>query len=146
MQMIEKAKLKKKVYSALSDKRMIILALIAIPIIIAEYIIPTGTAFWIALVLDWMIWFVFLAEFVLKVYVEKDNMTYIRNNKFDSALSIIIILSPLLGLITNVVTGIPALRAIRASRLFAVARTARVSRAIRAAAYASKMFRVKNKD
>lgn len=133
---MDKEKLKESVDSILSEKLMIILAIAAIPVIIAEYIYPSTTIeFKIAFTVDWIIWFVFLLEFVLKVYMEEKKIVYIGAHKLDSAISIVIIFSPTLGIFSNYYSGLPVIRLIRISKLFRVTTLTQVARG---AAYAGK--------
>lgn len=111
-------KLKETVYYVFSDTAMLILALIAIPITIVELFtsLESPTLAFI----DWIIWFVFVLEFFLKVYVEGDFTTYIKNNKAASAISIIIIASPIAAFATENLIPFPVFGIARALRIFRI--------------------------
>ena len=131
-----KEKLKKTVYTIFSDRVMIILAVIAIPVIAVEFVaVHTSTYYYIAYALDWLIWIAFFLEFTLKVYVETDKLAYINHHKLDSTISIVIILSPLIGVVTNAFSALPVLRLIRITRLVNVARATQAVKITRTAAY-----------
>lgn len=42
-------------------------------------------------------WAIFVVEFVMKVYVEKSLTTYLTEEKFDAAVSLVIIVFPIPG-------------------------------------------------
>lgn len=129
-----KAELKKSVYSVFSDKFMILLGIMAVPIIAGEYLLKPGSMEFLALyAADWIIWLVFLFEFILKVYVEDTMGKYIKENKLDSAVSIIIIVSPIVGIVAPYYSALPALRLIRISRLFKATNVAKAMKPVKAA-------------
>ncbi len=111
-------KLKRLVYTIFSDTNMLILALIAIPITIVELFTTLDTL--LLIVVDWFIWFAFVMEFAAKIYVEDGLTTYIRGNKADSAISIIIIGSPIAAIATQNLFPFPVLGIARALRIFRV--------------------------
>jgi hypothetical protein len=123
------AQLKKSIYSIFSDKVMIILAVMAVPVIAADFLLKQGSlGYWISFGLGWLIWLLFLLEFTLKLYVEENKSKYIGEHKLDSAISIVIIFSPLLGLISANITSFAALRLVRISRIFSATRVSTVAR------------------
>ena len=125
---------RKAVYTIFSDKVMIVLAAIAVPVIAAEFIFKAGSLiFMIAFAAGWLIWVLFLLEFVLKIVIEDKKSTYIKQHKLDSAISIVIILSPIVGIISSYFVTVPAVRLLRITRIFSATRTTTVARA---AAYA----------
>lgn len=124
-----KEELKKSVYSVFSDRVMIALAAMAVPVIAAEFLLKEGSmGFWIAFGIGWVIWFFFLLEFVLKVYVEQNKSKYIGEHKLDSTISIVIIFSPVLGLISTYFISVPALRLVAISRLLNTTKATTVAR------------------
>ena len=70
--------------------------------------------------LDWAIWFIFLLEFALKIYVEGDTTTYIRNNKLAAAISLIIVASPVAAVISDNPIPFPVFGIARALRIFRI--------------------------
>jgi len=133
-----KEKMKKTVYTIFSDKIMIVLAVIAIPAIVAEfYFQPTSIYYLIAYVVDWFIWLAFVLEFAFKLYVENEKGQYLKSHKFDSIISVLIIVSPVIGLFANKLAALPILRIARITRLLKASTITQGVKLTRTAAYAS---------
>ena len=113
---MHKYEMKEKVYAIFSDNLMLLLALIAVPVTLYELV---SQSFWLT-VIDWLIWFVFLLEFVLKVVVEDTLTTYIKYNKLNSAISLIIVVSPVLAIVTENLVPFPVIGLARALRIFRI--------------------------
>lgn len=117
---MERAVLKKYIYTIFSDRIMFICALIIVPIIIVEIVDPTWVYIQQLQIVDWIVWSIFLAEFLLKVLVEDSLKIYIIKHKLAAALSIIIIASGIIALFVSLFP-FPALGVLRLSRIFRVA-------------------------
>lgn len=118
---MEDEELKKRVYSVFSDRTMILLAFVAIPVIIAQYLVLPTTVSFVVTLLDWLIYLAFLLEFVLKVMLEQDRMDYIGKNTLDSAISVVIIAAPIVDIIFHLVFVTPApLRLLSISKIVRV--------------------------
>lgn len=111
---MDKAKLRQLVYGVFSDRNMLIISLLAIPIVISLFFNITGALLLLLSVLDWLIWLAFLLEFSLKLYVEDNKMEHIRKNELDSGISTVIILSPLASLFTAKLIPLPVFGVLRA--------------------------------
>ncbi len=106
--------LRRIVYSIFSDTLMVFLAILVIPIVVAQYLFDlTSTQNLIVIVADWLIYTAFFAEFILKVAVAKDKANYVKTNKLYTLISLIIILSPLLETLSALFAAAPLLRAFR---------------------------------
>jgi uncharacterized membrane protein (DUF485 family) len=114
---MSRTNLKRTVYSFFSDTLMIFLALLVIPLIVIGFFELTPPQKLIVEALDWIIYGFFCLEFVLKVYVEGHGISYLKSHKLDSAISLTIILSPVLELISFYFIATPLLRLIRISRI-----------------------------
>ncbi|MDE1823102.1 MAG: DUF4239 domain-containing protein [Candidatus Micrarchaeota archaeon] len=112
---MERSRLRRLVYSVFSDTVMIFLALLVIPVFVADFFHLSPVQGLIITILDWIIYSFFLLEFLLKFYI--DRLGYVRTHRLDSAISLIIILSPLLVLLSPYFIATPALRLVRLSRL-----------------------------
>lgn len=110
--------LKTFVYSVFSDLLMLFLAFLILPVVAIQFFYQlTDFQRIVISAVDWFVWAVFLMEFVLKVYVEKGKFAYLKANRADSIISIIIIASPALELLSGIFSGAAALRLLRAARL-----------------------------
>ena len=108
---------------------MVFLALLIIPIVAVEYILDlASTQNLIFLGLGWIIYSLFFAEFALKVLVAEDKKAYFKSHKFYTAISVIIILSPILEPISELFATAPVLR------VFRIVSSVRLSRLTRLAA------------
>jgi hypothetical protein len=114
---MNREKMKNLVYSVFSDISMIFLALLVIPVVASDFFQLTPDQQLIFSGLDWFIYAFFFLEFVLKVFVADRKSEYIRTHKLDSAISLLIIFSPLLDFVSSVFITVPALRLLRLSRL-----------------------------
>jgi uncharacterized membrane protein (DUF485 family) len=114
---MSKANLKRNVYAFFSDNLMIFLAVLVIPLIIVDFFDLTPAQRLIVEVIDWIIYGFFLLEFVLKVYVDDHGFSYLKSNKLDATISLIIIISPLFELLSFYFVATPLLRLIRISRI-----------------------------
>lgn len=122
--------LRKAIYSVFSDTFMVFLALLIIPLFVAEYLLDlTSTQNLIVTVANWVIYAAFFAEFALKVAVAQNKASYIKSNKLYVAISLIIIFSPLLEPISALFAAAPLLRAFR---IVAVVRLSRIARLVAA--------------
>jgi len=121
---MDRYELRKLVYKYLSERIMIVLAIIAIPMVFVEIFTQQGSLFFnVAFAIDWFIWLAFLLEFALKLYIADNKLLYIRTNKLNTLISLVIIMSPLIGLwlTSKEAEAFPIFRALRISRLFFVA-------------------------
>lgn len=117
---MNKEQLKSITYKVFSDTVMMILALIAVFLLALGFTRLTNTELLAIEVVDALILLAFFLEFVLKVYVEEDRVGYLKTHKFESAVSIIIILSPIAALVTEDYLAATALRLTRLSRLIRI--------------------------
>lgn len=106
------------VYAIFSDTLMVFLALLVIPILILPFFNLSQTQALILEAVDVVIYAAFFLEFALKVGVEERKVDYMKANSLNSAISLIIILSPLFGFFTAYFLGAPLLRLVSASRIF----------------------------
>lgn len=100
--------LKEYVYEKFSNRAMMALALIGTFLIVLEFLGFSEPYATIIIALNWIVWAVFVLEFVLKVAVEDDKTSYLRNNRLDSAISTVIILTPFASLAVANLTFVPA--------------------------------------
>lgn len=115
---MDKKQLKAFVYSVFNDAVMVLLAFLIIPVLALQFFYPlTKVQSSIVIALDWIIWAAFFFEIILKTYVEKDRLAYIKNNKLDSFINTLIIISPLLEFVSAVFPGTVALRLLRLPRM-----------------------------
>ena len=92
---MNKENLKTIVNSIFTDTLMIFLALLVIPLILVQFFELTPLQLSIVECADWVIYGMFFLEFVMKVLVAENRIDYIKSNKLASAISLIIIVSPL---------------------------------------------------
>lgn len=124
--------LKSKVYLIFSDTLMIALALLIIPVIIAQnFLHLTSSQTFLVTIIDWFIWLAFFLEFVLKFIVEKKKISWLITNWLDSIVSIIVIISPVLEYFFTFASGTVLLRLSRLSRLTRLTRLTRLVRFLR---------------
>lgn len=109
--------LRKTVNSIFSDTIMIFLAFMVIPLLIIQFAELTPTQFLILEFLNWIVYGMFFLEFILKVYVAENRINYLKQNKIDALISIIIIISPVFEMITIFFAEAPLLRLLRISRV-----------------------------
>lgn len=123
--MAKKSGFRKWVYETFSDMAMIIFAGIGLIILVIQIfgLIPQQALF--LNILEALIYLAFLLEFMFKVGI--DGYNYIIKNKLDSFLSMVIILSPVAGIVYGIFASAAPIRVITT-----------VSRAVRALAYAGK--------
>src|SRR3989344_9067359 len=89
--------LRDKVYAVFSDTLMIALALLVIPVLVLQNFVHLSPAQGVMVsVVDWFVWIAFFLEFVLKLLVSEKKIRWLVENKLDSVVSVIVILSPLL--------------------------------------------------
>jgi len=119
-------KFKERIYYIFSDGVMVALALLIIPVILAQTLLELSPAQQILVsVIDWGIWIAFFLEFFLKLTAEEKKLKWLRDNWFDSLVSIIIIISPILENAETIFSVVPGLRLLRLGRI------ARLSRLLR---------------
>lgn len=109
--------MRKMVYSIFSDTFMILLAFMVIPLLIIQFVELTPTQFLIVEFLNWIVYCMFFLEFLLKVYVAENRVNYLKQNKLDALISLIIIISPIFEMITIYFAEAPLLRLLRISRV-----------------------------
>ena len=127
---MNREELRSLVYSFFSDTLMVFLALLIIPIVVAEYLFDlTATQNLVFSALAWVIYSLFFAEFILKVLVAKNKRDFIKTNKLFTAISLIIILSPILEPISELFATAPALRALRIVSVIRLSRLTRLAAA-----------------
>jgi hypothetical protein len=114
---MSKENLRKTVYSIFSDTVMIFLAFLVIPLLIVQFMDLTPTQFLIVEFLNWIVYCMFFLEFILKVYVAENRVNYLKQNKIDAIISLIIIISPIFEMITIYFAEAPLLRLLRISRV-----------------------------
>jgi hypothetical protein len=121
------------VTTVFSDSVMVFLALLVIPLLIAEFVPLSAVQRSIVTAIDIVIYTAFFLEFVLKVAVADDRVGYLRRNAFVSAISLVIIVSPLLLEVSTLFIATPLLRLVsvirlsRATRVLALSGRARSS-------------------
>lgn len=131
---------RKQVYTVFSDTVMIALALLIIPTILAQSFLNLTTAQQILVsIIDWIIWIGFFLEFVLKLIVAEKRFKWLKDNWFDSIISIIVIISPILENISTIFSAVPAFRLARLSRLTRLTRLTRFLRFLRLLAMGGKV-------
>jgi len=112
---------RQKVNIIFSDTVMISLALLIIPIIIAQYFLTlTPSQQVLVSAIDWFIWAAFFLEFVLKLGLAKQKIKWLAGNKLDSTTSIAIIISPILEYFLPILASTLVLRLLRLTRLVAL--------------------------
>lgn len=122
-------KFRQKVYFIFSDTIMIALALLIIPVIIALNFLPlTPFQHSLIITIDWLIWIAFFLEFILKLIVAEKRIKWLTDNWFDSIVSIVVILSPILENMSSIFYFAPSLRLARLSRLTRLTRLLRFFR------------------
>ena len=93
---------------------MVFLALLILPIVLAEYLLDlTSTQNVILSLISWIIYAVFVAEFLLKLLVAQHKTVFLKTNKLYSIISLVIIVSPILEPISELFAATPFLRALR---------------------------------
>lgn len=133
-------KFRYKVNAIFSDTVMIALALLIIPTIVAQSFFHLSPAQQILVsIIDWIIWTGFFLEFILKLFVAEKRLKWLKDNWFDSIISIIVIFSPILENISTIFSAIPALRLARLSRLTRLTRLTRFLRFLRLLAMGGKV-------
>lgn len=115
--MVNREKLERIVYSIFTDSLMIFLAVLVIPLILVSFVNLNETQEAIIVGIDWFIYGMFLLEFALKVALAKNKFAYIKENRMDSIISLVIIISPAFELIAIYFAAAPLLRLLRISRL-----------------------------
>lgn len=121
--------LRSRVYTIFSDTVMIALALLIIPVIIALNFLPlTPFQHSLIITIDWLIWIAFFLEFILKLIVAEKRIKWLTDNWFDSIVSIVVILSPILENMSSIFYFAPSLRLARLSRLTRLTRLLRFFR------------------
>ena len=76
---MNREELKKIVYSIFSDTLMVFLALLILPIVLAEYLLDLTAAQNIILsLISWLIYAVFVLEFILKLLVAENKTNFIK--------------------------------------------------------------------
>jgi len=96
---------------------MIFLALLVIPLILVQFFELTPLQLSIVVCADLVIYGMFFLEFVMKVLVAENRIDYIKSNKLASAISLIIIVSPLFEFASIFFEAAPLLRLFRISRI-----------------------------
>lgn len=112
---------RQKVNIIFSDTVMIALALLIIPLILAQnFLTLTQDQQVLVSAIQWFIWVAFFLEFVLKLGLAKKKIKWLAKDKLDSTVSIVIIISPILEYFLPILASTPALRLLRLTRLFAL--------------------------
>ncbi len=117
-------KLRESVEAIFSDKFMIVLSLLLIPIILTPFIITLSPEVMSFLdICDWVILFLFVAEYVLKLFFSKDRWKHFKSPWH--LVDLIIIALPLaqyFSLLSLTITGSPSLllRLLRIPRALAI--------------------------
>lgn len=124
--------LKGKVYLIFSDTMMIGLALLIIPVVLAQNFLKLTPQQQILIsIIDWAIWIAFFLEFFLKLAVAERRIKWLFDNWLDSIVSVIIIVSPLFEYFFNFASAAPILRLTRLTRLIRLTRLTRLMRSLR---------------
>jgi hypothetical protein len=125
---VNREEIRSSIYSFFSDTLMVFLALLIIPIVVGEYLFElTTTQNLVFSALAWVIYSLFFAEFILKFLVAKNKRDFIKTNKLFTAMSLIIILSPILEPISELFATAPALRALRIVSAIRLSRLTRLA-------------------
>lgn len=120
---------KEKVYSVFSDTLMIALALLIIPVLVVQnFLTLKPTQEIIVSIIDWLIWIAFFLEFILKLFVADKKIKWLSENKLDSVVSVVVIVSPILEHSATVFAGAPLLRLLRLTRLARFAHLLRIAK------------------
>lgn len=117
MQENKDSRFRNLVYNTFSDRRMIAVALLSLPVVILEYLSLPPEEMLMVYLLDGLIWLTFLLELAFKAYAEKSLRAYVNSHRTDSMLSIIIIISPAMLVFTPLGAAVPLLRLFRLLRL-----------------------------
>lgn len=129
-----------KVNLIFSDTVMIALALLIIPVAIAQNLLTLSPSQEILIsVIDWFIWIAFFLEFTLKFIAAEKRWHWLTSNKLDSIVSLIVILSPLLEFFSDLFAEAALLRLLRLGRLTRLSRLSRLIRLVRLIALGSKV-------
>ncbi len=138
-------KLRAKVSNIFSDTLMVCIALLVIPVLIAQnFFSLTPSQTMLISIVDWFIWIAFFLEFVLKLFTAEYRFKWLWQNKLDSLVSIIIIISPILEYGITTFASSPALRLFRLTRFIRFARFLRVLRLIAVATKAKQSWKKTN--
>ncbi len=114
---MNREKLEKSIHAVFSDTLMIFLAVLVIPLLLVRFAELNMAQKIIVDVIDWFIYGMFFLEFVMKVGVAQERRAYLKDNRLDSVISIIIIISPMFELITIYFSAVYLLRLLKISRL-----------------------------
>jgi len=132
--------IKQKIYTIFSDTVMIAFALLIIPVIAAQtFLALTPSQQILVSIIDWLIWLAFFLEFFLKLGVAQEKLRWLKDNWFDSIISIIVIISPVLENLSAIFAAAPGLRLLRLSRLTRLTRLSRLLRFLRLLALGGKI-------
>jgi hypothetical protein len=102
---------------------MVFLALLILPIVLAEYLLDlTSTQNVILSLISWVIYAVFVLEFLLKLLVAQQKTVFLKTNKFYTIISLVIIASPVLEPISELFAAAPFLRAFRLASVIRLSR------------------------
>lgn len=102
---------------------MVFLALLILPIVLAEYLLDlTSTQNVILSLISWVIYAVFVLEFLLKLLVAQQKTVFLKTNKFYTIISLVIIVSPVLEPISELFAAAPFLRAFRLASVIRLSR------------------------
>ncbi len=102
---------------------MVFLALLILPIVLAQYLLDlTSTQNVILSLISWVIYAVFVLEFLLKLLVAKEKTVFLKTNKFYTIISLVIIVSPILEPISELFAAAPFLRAFRLASVIRLSR------------------------
>lgn len=116
-------KFRRIIYKVFSDSVMIALALLIIPaMIVHSFFQLSPLQALLVKAVDWFIWIAFSLEFILKFLVAEKKIKWVVANWFDSIVSAVVIVSPLLEHFSSIFVGVPALRLLRLTRLTRLAR------------------------
>jgi hypothetical protein len=122
---LNKERFRQTTYSIFSDTFMVFLALLILPIVLAEYLLDlTATQNVLLSAISWIIYSVFVLEFILKLAVAEKRIAFLKANKAYTAISLFIIISPLLEPISELFVATPLLRALR---IFSAIRLSRLT-------------------
>ncbi len=129
----EREKWERAVYHVFSERRMTALALMILPLLFVELTVElTPEQVFAVEVADWVIWSLFVAEFLGKLYVAKNRAAHLINHPIDTVVDVVIVFSPIALLIPALVEFAPT------APLFRLLRDLRLERVLKAGAYTTR--------
>ncbi|MEM3030983.1 MAG: hypothetical protein QXH27_04570 [Candidatus Micrarchaeia archaeon] len=95
-----KEELDRAVKAVFNEHAMVLLALLVIPILLAQLVLPLSTEqFFFLSLIEWAIWFAFLLEFAVLLAIARNKARFLAEDKPRTVFDLIVIISPLVGLL-----------------------------------------------